>query len=160
MSKKSKSKTPILDAVINELADKGLQLIEKAYNNRQWNNQTYNLHDSYCSCVYVNNQYVSESIRYLGEPLANQYPKGKYSNNRTFKGRDWAMEAIKEYKPNDKGIHLVIFASIPYAGYVEISRNRYVIYNVINDAMELGSVEKIKDNWSNFEDSESFLEDE
>ena len=40
MSKKSNSKTPILDAVINELADKGLKLIEKAYNNRQWENQT------------------------------------------------------------------------------------------------------------------------
>lgn len=150
----------IKDELIRQLTKEGERLINLAYERRGWENDTFNLHDSYCSCVYVNNQYVSESIRYLGEPLANQYPKGKYSNNRTFKGRDWAMGAIKEYKPNDKGIHLVIFASIPYAGYVEISHNRYVIYNVINDAMELGSVEKIKDNWSNFKDTESFLEDE
>ena len=149
MSKKSKSQTPILDAVINELADKGLKLIEKAYNNRQWNNQTYNLHDSYCSCVYVNNQYVKSSIRYLGEPLATQQPKGIYGKNNTRMGRDWAMEAIKEYKPNDKGIHLVIFASIPYAEDLEFVKKRYVIYNVLNDAMELGSVEDINDNWVN-----------
>lgn len=149
MSKKSNSKTPILDAVINELADKGLKLIEKAYNNRQWENQTYNLHDSYCSCVYVNNQYIKSSIRYLGEPLATQQPKGIYGKNNTRMGRDWTKYAIEEYTPKDNGVHLVIFASIPYAEDLEFVKKRYVIYNVLNDAMELGSVEDVNDSWVN-----------
>ena len=49
----AQKKGKIMNALIDELTKDGEELIKLAYNTRGWRNDTYNLHDSYASAVYV-----------------------------------------------------------------------------------------------------------
>lgn len=151
MAKKGKIK----DELIRQLTKEGERLINLAYKRREWENDTFNLHDSYCSAVYQNGQLLPETIRFLEPNLATAVKKGK--KNKDMFGREWAMDTLKKYTPKSSGLDLVIMATMPYAeelefGYSEYGARmkRYVIYSVLNDAISLaenvgGEVEDIVD---------------
>ena len=44
----------LIRRLIDELAEDGRKAIQTAYENRDFTNRTYNLHDSYGSAVYYN----------------------------------------------------------------------------------------------------------
>ena len=48
------------------LAKEGKRLIDTAYANKDYNNRTYNLHDSYGSCVFYNGKELPNTRRYVG----------------------------------------------------------------------------------------------
>lgn len=151
MAKKDKIK----DKLIRQLTKEGERLINLAYKKREWENDTYNLHDSYCSAVYQNGQLLPETIRFLEPNLATAVKKGK--KNKDMFGREWAMDTLRKYIPKSSGLDLVIMATMPYAEELEFGYSewgprmqRYVIYSVITDAMILaekvgGEVEDIID---------------
>lgn len=65
----------IREAYIREyirlLTNEGERIIQEAYKKRDWKNQTYNLHDSYGSAVYVYGKLDKSSVRYVGPKQAN-----------------------------------------------------------------------------------------
>ena len=63
-------KNRFVQALIAELARDGEDAIHDAYNNRDWNNRTFNLHDSYGSAVYLNGRLVKSTVM-LARSLRN-----------------------------------------------------------------------------------------
>lgn len=130
-------KNRFIQALVAELAHDGEMAIHEAYENRDWNNRTFNLHDSYGSAVYVNRRLVKSSVRYVGNELAKEglsvgwkwnKPRSMpdYRGERRFtgdevqmRGREEVMDFFSKYTPQGKGIELVIVAAMYYAGYLE-----------------------------------------
>ena len=126
-----------LNRLIEELARDGEEAIHDAYYNRDWNNRTYNLHDSYGSAVYYNGTLVKSSIRYIGQEMAKSglnvgwvWTKGRsmpdYRGNRRLpgdevemRGREEVMDFFSHYQAAKKGIELVIVACMFYANILE-----------------------------------------
>lgn len=130
-------KNRFVQALIAELARDGEAAIHDAYNNRDWNNRTFNLHDSYGSAVYLNGRLVKSTVRYVGQELAQEglsvgwkwdKPRSMpdYRGERRLtgdevqmRGREEVMDFFSKYKPQGRGLELVIVAAMYYAGYLE-----------------------------------------
>lgn len=142
----AKGKSEFVNRLIDQLARDGEQAIHDAYYGRDFNNRTYNLHDSYGSAVYYNGVLVKSSVRYLGGEVAKQglsqgwvWNKGRSmpdfrggSNNRRLpgdevlmRGRDEVMDFFSHHKPaNKKGLDLVIVAAMFYADILESGKGK------------------------------------
>lgn len=68
---RSSLKQQVIRQYIELLTNEGERIIQEAYKSRDWKNQTYNLHDSYGSAVYVFGNLERSSIRYVGPKQAN-----------------------------------------------------------------------------------------
>lgn len=101
--------------VISELALEGRKAIQEAYNNRDFTNRTYNLHDSYGSAVYYNGVLQMDSIYFIS-PVAS---KAKKWYGKWLEGHDELIEFLQEYQGKKNGIELVIVAAMPYASILE-----------------------------------------
>ena len=147
----------LMDKLVAELSREGEEAIHDAYYNRDWNNRTYNLHDSYGSAVYVNGKLVKSSIRYIGQELAKNgrnvgwvWNKGRsmpdYKGNRRLpgnevemRGREEVMDFFSHYTPKGKGIELVIVAAMFYANILEAGggnlRHKYRVISSADSTM-------------------------
>lgn len=130
-------KNTLVQMLISELAREGERAIYEAYESRDWNNRTYNLHDSYGSAVYLKGRLVKSSVRYVGNELAKtglsvgwkwNKPRSMpdYRGERRLpgdevqmRGREEVMDFFSNYTPQSKGIELVIVAAMFYAGVLE-----------------------------------------
>lgn len=103
-------------AMVNFLIDEGVKIMEKAYNTRDFENRTGNLHDSYGMAVYKDGVYVNQSIRTL-DPIATTTKKVE---SRWVKGHNEVERYLKsEYRPRAKGLTLVVVAAMPYGEILE-----------------------------------------
>ena len=112
----AKGKSEFVNRLIDQLARDGEQAIHDAYYGRDFNNRTYNLHDSYGSAVYYNGTLVKSSIRYVGAEMAKE--DERY-------GRNEVNDFFSNYRPkNRKGIDLVIVAAMFYADILEEGKGK------------------------------------
>lgn len=100
----------------NYLADEGKNLIETAYNNRGFNNRTYNLHDSYGSCVFYNGKEIPNTRRYVGRSAT---VGKKNRQGELILGRAEIDSYFDTYKTNFKGFELVTAVAIFYGEILE-----------------------------------------
>lgn len=131
-----------INRLIDELTRDGEMAIHDAYYNRDWNNRTYNLHDSYGSAVYYNGRLIKKTIRYVGPEQAKSglnkewvWTKGRsmqdFRGERRLpgdevqmRGRDEVMDFFSQYTPQGRGLELVIVAAMFYASYLEDGAGR------------------------------------
>lgn len=131
------------------LANKGEEIINKAYRSRDWNNRTYNLHDSYVSAVFVDGKLDASTIRYVDEgtelskyavdvgKVGSKYYDGDPIQTN---GREEAEEFLKAYQKRNRAkgnrIQLVIAAAMFYSGILE-SKGFSVLANIEWDLFDL-----------------------
>lgn len=124
--------------LIQELALEGQKAIQEAYNNRDFTNRTYNLHDSYGSAVYYNGVLQMDSVYFIS-PVASVAKKwyGKW-----LEGHDELIEFLQEYQGQKNGIELVIVAAMPYASILEDKRKYKVISGAWSQMQSIQSKHK------------------
>lgn len=139
----------VSDTLVQALANAGEDIINKAYQRRDWNNRTGNLHDSYISAVFVNDTLIESSIRFVddGTQLARRAVEvgafgTKYWSGDPIQttGHEEALEFIKAYKKRGRGkmdkVQLVVAAAMYYSGILE-SKGYTVISNIEWDLIDL-----------------------
>lgn len=115
------------------------RLLEKAYNEKKFENDTYNLADSYFWVVFVDG--VKYRHGFLGDKKADQPSKW---HKQDIHGRERAGSAISGYKPTIKnGVEVVIGAAAPYGGALEY-RNITVISSIFDEMTDDFGSEHIK----------------
>lgn len=84
---RQRSRNSIKEEIVQQLATEGEKIITTAYNRRKWKNDTYNLHDSYGSAVYVDGVLRKSTKKFVGSPLAdasrNDKEIGDFGSERT-----------------------------------------------------------------------------
>lgn len=110
----------IRDAYIREygmyLAGKGKSLIETAYQNRDFKNRSYNMHDSYGSCVFYNGKELPNTRRYVGRKAI----VGKTGRDgELILGRAEVDRYFDNYKTSFKGFEVVTAVAIFYGEILE-----------------------------------------
>lgn len=111
------------------LLNEGEYIMKKAYSERDWNNQTYNLHDSYVAAVFDNGKCVGyRTLDPKADPsVGKSYNRGSYGKNRQgdyfqLYGREEAENFVMSYESshtNEKGVKLVVAAVMFYADILE-----------------------------------------
>lgn len=101
-------------ALVQQLEAHGRRIVQECLTEADYQNRTYNLHDSYGWGVYANGKLVNMSTapkeasalrKWYGKPIS---------------GHDEIDEFLKGYVPtNTKTIELVIAAAMPYAQVLE-----------------------------------------
>lgn len=121
-----------LSIIANELIKEGYNLIKTAYQNRDYNNRTFNLHDSYGSCVFLNGKEYPNSRRYVGrEALVGKRDIG----GNLILGRAEIDDYFNNYKAKPKGLELVVAVAIFYGEILEKSGGKLKKkYKVISGA--------------------------
>lgn len=118
-------------SIAMELAEEGKKLINIAYESREFKNRTYNLHDSYGSCVFYNGKEYPNTRRYVGK----QATVWKTAPDGTpVLGRNEVDKFFDEYRCWNKGFTLVTVAAIFYAGILEL-KYKYQVISGLNDSM-------------------------
>lgn len=139
----------VSESLIQALANKGEDLINKAYQQRGWENRTWNLHDSYVSAVFVNGRLRDDTIRFVdngremsryavdvGSTGTASVDLGAIQTN----GREEAYEFLKGYRASGRGrqntIQLVVGAAMFYSGILE-SKGYAVLANIEWELIDL-----------------------
>lgn len=124
-------KNSFIRQLIHELASDGKTAIQEAYKTKDYQNRTYNLHDSYGSAVYYNGVLQVDTIYYLSP---NSTTAKKWYGT-LMKGHDELIDFLQEYQGSAKGLELVIVAAMPYASILEDALGRVKRkYKVISGA--------------------------
>lgn len=100
----------------NYLAQKGKELIEQAYYTRDFNNRTYNLHDSYGSCVFYSGKEVPGTRRYIGKVATKRKVN---RDGEPVLGREEIDSYFDSYKTTYKGFELVTAVAMFYGEILE-----------------------------------------
>lgn len=124
-------------SMIYELSIIGNDLMAKAYENRDFSNRTFNLHDSYGYAVYFDSNQVE--VGYFSKQ-SSELRKG-------LDGRTEIENFFRSYNPINKGFELVVVAAIFYAqdleeGKTPTNTKYQVISNIYGDISNISS--KIK----------------
>ena len=118
-------------SLVKELTDYGEMIIKEAYNTKTFEDQTFNLHDSYGSAVYKDGNYINGTMRTL-EPQATQTKK---VDGYHVKGKNVVSRYLKDYRPRQKGLTLVVVAAMPYGDILEAGKEPLTHkYRVISGA--------------------------
>lgn len=118
----SSLKDKYIKAYAEFLAEEGHKLIQKAFQNADFNkNKTQNLHDSYGSCVFYNRKEVPNTRRYVGRKatVGKKNPQGEL-----VLGRAEIDRYFDTYKSHTDGFELVTAAGIFYAEILEKRKGR------------------------------------
>ena len=99
------------DMILLSLDDIARKAIDYALENKGYNNQTFNLHDSFGYAIFVNGQLYKDAIM---QPM-----KAKVEDDRGGYGRDKGYEFLVEYTPKSK-YEVVIVAGEFYAATLEV----------------------------------------
>lgn len=115
--------------IIDNLAKDGRMIITACYNERNFTNRTFNLHDSYGCCVYYKGSPISGTKSYAGSLQASESKKW-YGQN--IQGRSEIDEFLDSYRANPSTISLVVAVAMPYAQVLENGRGLSRKYRVIS----------------------------
>lgn len=112
---------------LDKAGRKAMEAVEAA---KSYNNDTYNMKDSFGYGVYVNGRIARKG--YIGSPSAHE---GRKYKGVVYEGREEVDNFLSTYNP-DRGAfaELVVVASMPYARHLEAKR-RVSLINGVN--MEL-----------------------
>lgn len=113
---------------IEKLAERGQYIVDRELASISYKHDTYNLHDSYGWCVYVNGKIAR--MGFAGSEKATEAKKWKGTEY-------WGRDAIKNlfehrYKPTSY-IELAIGVAMPYGMYLE-ENLLFEVFAVANDA--------------------------
>lgn len=103
---------------IKELTYYGERIIKEAYETKTFENQTFNLHDSFGSAVYEDGVYIPRTLR----RLSPQATETKKLRGRQVKGHNEVERYLKNYRPRQKGLTLVVVAAMPYGDILEAGK--------------------------------------
>lgn len=107
--------------IFNSLKEACPKVLEVIFNDRSWQDDTYNLRDSFGYAIYrngtnVHNGYLNDS------PLASRPARKKYEG-RDVIGRDELNAFFDEYEARiKKGFEVVFVAGIYYANILEFKK--------------------------------------
>lgn len=122
---KGRSFTSAIDKYIKQyalyLAQEGKSLIETAYYNRDFNNRTYNLHDSYGSCVFYNGKEVPNTRRYVGRSAT---VGKKNRQGELILGRAEIDRYFDTYQSTFDGFEVVMAVAIFYGEILEKGKGK------------------------------------
>lgn len=124
----------IVEPMLDLLAQKGDKLLLEAYEGADFQNDTFNLKDSYGFGVYYNGNLVRQGN--LGSAQADE--KIKY-RGEYISGRDELDDYLHSYKAPKDTIQLIIVAAVPYSSDLErgISMTqKYRVISYINNTMD------------------------
>lgn len=94
------------------------EILRYLYEDREWDDDTFNLHDSFAWVLYKNGKEFDRG--YLDTPKAkNPYAARGALRGAVVYGRDQANEFIKEYQPRNADYEAVFVAGMWYANYLE-----------------------------------------
>lgn len=127
-------KNEYIASFAKSLIDEGAKAINEAYKTSEFQNWTYNLHDSYGCCLYYDGKEYLNSRRYVGRKalVGKTDPLGNL-----ILGRQVLDDFFDSYKPKPKGFDLVIVAAIFYAYILEKGIGLRKKYRVISGARNL-----------------------
>lgn len=99
-----------------QLGKLGYAAIFDAYQKREYENQSYNLHDSYGCAVYVKGELIKSSIHFAGSEQSRKDDK-----NTGMDGRETLMHYFDTHKfgTGKHEIVLICVAAMYYAGILE-----------------------------------------
>lgn len=129
------NKDAIIRAYANSLATEGKRLIDIAFSTANFNNRTYNLHDSYGSCVFFNGKEIPNTRRYVGRKAT--VGKTTPSGDLIF-GRAEIDNFFDSYKTSYKGFELVTAVAIYYGRILETGdglRRKYKVISGMDGAL-------------------------
>lgn len=134
----------IEEDLIGALAREGQRIINLAYASRGFENESWNLHDSYVSAVFKGGRLVPGTVRYVGEEKSKYFREvevGDKADSQPVSGREEANKFLRtlQFSPRPGGIALIIGAAMFYSGIVE-SRGYSVLANVQTDLEELSKI--------------------
>lgn len=100
------------------LREASAKILRYLYEEGDWENDTFNLHDSFAWALYKRGKEIDRG--YLDSPQATEQYKarGKLSG-LIVGGRDQADAFISEYQPRDTDYEVVFVAGMWYANYLE-----------------------------------------
>ena len=126
----AKVKEQLVNNTLEDMCKKGAELMNKAYEEKKWQNRTFNLKDSFGWVVYSNGSEYKRG--YIGGAQATS---SKKIYGEEMRGRETLDEFVKSYSPIPVGLELVIVAAIPYGLWLE-TRYQYVVLSSIKDELE------------------------
>lgn len=112
-----KIKNSVFDYLINE----GEYIMRKAYESKDWQDRTFNLHDSYVCVVFFNGKPVRAKTFSPKSTKPRNYGEDK-DGGFAVTGHEEAKNFIKSYRSthgNEKGIKLVVAATMFYSSILE-----------------------------------------
>lgn len=112
-------------AAIEELKEEGQRIINKAYETKTFEDQSFNLHDSYVSAVFYKGRLLSKTICFV-EPELSQW-KREYKNSMVggeYEAKSGREEALKflqkvQFGHQPKGLTLIVAAAMFYSSILE-----------------------------------------
>ena len=137
--------------VVGILEKKGKELVASAYSSSEFEDDTYNLRDSYGYAVYYNGR-VKAFGGLNGKKATVPKQESIGSKNKSF-GRDDLEQYVKMYGAKSYGFELIVIAVKFYAGLLEDgtkTNKKYKVISHIWDKMEdfgsqfNGSIKQIK----------------
>ena len=126
----AKVREQLVNNTLDDMCKKGAELMNKAYDERKWQNRTFNLKDSFGWVVYNNGSEYKRG--YIGDAQATG---SKKIYGEEIKGREVLDEFVKSYSPIPVGAELVIVAAMPYGLWLE-TRYQYVVLSSVKDDLE------------------------
>jgi len=121
-----------IDVQTNMLLEYAPEMLQRAYDDKTFRNDTWNLADSYVWVVFYDGV-VKGSGFLWNNKMADRdsnYHKGKVN------GRSLASTFIKSYTPNSKGWQVVWAATAPYSSYLESGSKYYSKFYVISSILD------------------------
>lgn len=107
--------------ILNGLKQSCPKILEVIFNDRDWQDDTYNLRDSFGYGIYVNGSLIHKG--YLNDSPLAQRPARKKYRGRDVIGREELESFFNEYDARLKtGIEVVFVAGIYYANILEFKK--------------------------------------
>jgi hypothetical protein len=124
---------------LEDMCAYGDELMNKAYNERKWQNRTFNLSDSFGWVVYNNG--LEYKRGYIGDAKA----KGsKKIYGEEMRGREVLDSFIINYEASKTEAELVIVAAMPYGLWLE-TRYNYAVLSSIKDDLSRAFNQPVKE---------------
>jgi len=133
----SKLEAQYVAKVVEVLEQKGKELVETAYRSSEFEDDTYNLRDSYGYAVYYNGK-VKAFGGLDGRKATTPKKQSVNSKTKSF-GRDDFEQYVKMYGAKSYGFELIVVAVKFYAGFLEDgtrTNRKYKVISQIWDKME------------------------
>lgn len=127
----------LINNIVEELAKDGYKVINHAFDNKWTGDDKMNEHDAFVYGVFFDG--MLRKYGFLEPKQATEKANGWRDKGIPSKyGRDWAEEAIKDYKPKKNGFELVVLVATFYSKINE-GRGYKVISQVFSDVSNLSN---------------------
>lgn len=113
------------DALVEEQTNRLLayapRLLQEAYENREFKNQTLNLKDSYVWALYYQGAYINCGFL----TSSKEANKPSHYANAIVEGRERAIALLSRYVSDVSGWEIILCAAVPYAETLENGGDDY-----------------------------------